>query len=182
MFHFTRELMLLILILFLGACQQQDTGLNPGNHPPRIELPDLEGKKHSLEDYRGKVVLLNFWASWCLPCVAELPALQNLYDQLRDSGFVVIAVGIDDDEASLAEFKRRFGLSFPVLVDKSGTVKSRYRISGVPESFVLDSEGKLVLFPDPQSDVPSIKIFGPREWSSPDMVARIKAFIDQEGR
>lgn len=106
-----------------------------------------------------------------------MPALQNLYDKLSQKGFVVVAIGVDDTESALREFQTRFGLTFPILVDSTGTVRSRFRLGGVPESFVLDKDGKLVMFADPESNEPAVRIIGPREWGSQQMVARLEQLI-----
>mgnify|MGYP002079002422 CR=1 FL=1 len=170
---------ILILASFFVSCESfTPTGLAPGDRPPRFELPDLEGRMHTLKQYEGKGVLMNFWASWCAPCVEELPALQNLYTQLKDDGFTILAIGIDDDENALREFARQFSLSFPVLIDKSGTLSGKYRITGVPESFVVGRDGKLIMLPDPADNMPVVKIVGPRKWDTPNVVSRLRQLFD----
>ena len=172
--------LVLLACLQLSACKNtRDGTIAPGRYPPSFELQGLDGRTYKLDDFSGKLVLLNFWASWCTPCIEELPALQGLYARLKDKGFVVIGIGIDDDERSLREFKERFGLSFPVLVDKDGGLKSRYRISGVPESFVIGRDGKLLMLPDPEDNEMNIKIVGPREWNSPNVIARFEELLRQ---
>lgn len=153
--------------------------MNPGDNAPSFELPDLKGNPRKLSEFRGSVVLLNFWASWCGPCVEELPALEQLYQKLKAKGFEIVAVGIDDDIAELEEFKRRFSLSFPVLADKSGILKNKYRVTGVPESFVLDRDGKLVMLADPSDNMPVVRIVGPRDWDDPNTVARMAELLDR---
>jgi len=163
-------------VLVLVSCTG-GTGstLNPGAPAPGFSLPLLggAGAVRSNGDFAGKVVLLNFWASWCGPCIAELPALERLYARLKDQGLVVVAIGIDDQEEALAEFQRRYGLTFPILIDTTGVVKGRYRLNGVPESFVLDRSGNLLLVPDPEDGMPTMRIIGPREWDSPDSISRL---------
>ncbi len=177
---FVLRSILLAACLLLCACTRSgETGLNPGDLAPDLKLKALDSRQYSLSDFRGKVVLLNFWASWCGPCVSEMPALQRLHDQLKDQGFSVVAVGIDDEESALLEFQQKFGLSFPVLVDSDGTSKSSYKTSGVPESFIIDASGKLVLFPDPADKMPTVRITGPREWDAPNVISRMKALLDK---
>lgn len=171
---------LLAVGLCLSGCTRSaETGLNPGDTAPEINLKGLDSRDYTLEGFRGKVVLLNFWASWCGPCVSEMPALQRLHDQLKDQGFSVVAVGIDDEASALQEFQQKFGLSFPILVDPAGSTKNLYKTSGVPESFIIGSDGKLVLFPDPADKIPTVRITGPREWDSPNVIARVKALLDK---
>lgn len=169
-----------ILICCLSSCSRgNETGLNPGDIPPQFQLESIDGPPQNLSDYNGKVVLLNFWASWCGPCVEELPALQALYDKIKDKGFVVIAVGVDDTKSSLMEFKQRYGLTFPLLIDSDGQVKSRYKVSGVPESFVIGSDGRLLMMSDPSGNMPVLRFIGPREWSSPNSLSRFEKLLFQ---
>lgn len=154
-------------LLVVSSCSRStEVGLHPGDLAPEFTLQDLSGSEHSLSAYRGKVVLLNFWASWCGPCIAEMPALQRLYNRLQNQGFVVLAIGVDDDLASLKRFKDMYSLTFPILVDSSRGAASRYKINGFPESYVINRKGMLTLVPDPQNFQPVIKIVGPRAWDS----------------
>lgn len=174
-----RVLFALVLVLFCVSCHRsREEGLNPGNDAPSIDIPGIEGQKVTLAELEGKVVLVNFWATWCTPCVAELPALQRVYDKLKDRGFVVFAVGIDDAVDSFKEFRDEYKLNFPIGMDKEGSVKSRYKLAGVPESFLVDRKGKIVMFEDPQGEGgPSTRIIGPREWDAPNMIAAIEKLL-----
>ena len=169
----------LVIIFFLSACTNRNGSgsFAPGDLAPDFELPLIGGGGRKLSDYRGKVVLLNFWASWCGPCVSELPALENLRNKLGPKGFEVLGVGIDDDSDSLDNFRHRYGLTFPVLDDKMGEAKARYRLTGVPESFILDREGRFVMVMDPANNAPTVRIIGPREWDVGSSVARLSAVI-----
>lgn len=163
-----------------GCSRRAETGLYPGDTPPDFALPTISGdgtETVKLSDLKGRVVLVNFWASWCGPCVSELPAMERLYTRLKDRGLVIIGVGVDDQPESLVEFQRKFGLTFPLLVDESGEVKTRYKLSGVPETFIVDREGKLALVPDPEDGIPTVRIVGPRVWDSPDAVTRIESLL-----
>lgn len=170
---------LVVLVILAAGCNRaSEQGLYPGDSPPEIALPTLNGESTlKLSELKGKVVLVNFWASWCGACVSELPSMERLYSRLKDKGLVILAIGIDDQAESLSEFQRKFGLTFPVVVDKDGEVKARYKLSGVPESFVVDRAGKLLMFPDPEDGVPAVRIVGPREWDSPDSAARFEAVL-----
>ena len=164
--------------LSLVSCRREgETGLNPGDRPPPVELNALDGSLVKLSDYTGKVVLLNFWASWCGPCIEELPALQSLYERLKERGFIVLGIGIDDTPSALLEFKTRFGVTFPVLVDVAGKVKSSYRVSGVPETFIIGADGRLVMLSDPEGNIPVLRFIGPREWSAPNSVSRFEGLL-----
>lgn len=160
------------------------TGQNPnlalavGATPPSISASTLAGKAASLESYKGSVVLLNFWASWCGPCVSELPALQRLYQKLKDRGFVVVGVGIDDSPDNLAQAVSTMRLTFPIMIDH-GDAKSDYRLTGVPETMLLDRDGKIILLLDPETGEASSRILGPRDWDEPLMVSRIASLLAQ---
>ena len=170
----------LVIGFVLGCARRKETGLYPGDLAPDFSLPTVAGSGSEslrLSDLKGRVVLVNFWASWCSPCISELPAMERLYARLKDRGFVILGVGVDDQPESLAEFQRKYALTFPLVVDSAGEVKTRYKLNGVPESFVVDREGKLVLLPDPADGIPAVRIIGPREWDSPDAIARIEALL-----
>ncbi len=104
-------------------------------------LPDLHGQPQSLSQYRGKVVLLNFWATWCKPCTTEMPAMQACYDKLRDKGFVVLAVNELEDPQKVAEHVKAYGHTFPVLMDKDNRVANLYGVYGLPVSVLIDEQG-----------------------------------------
>ncbi len=104
-------------------------------------LVDLEGKQQSLSQYRGKVVLVNFWATWCKPCTTEMPAMQAMYDKLRDQGFVVLAVNELEDEAKVREHIKQHGHTFPVLMDRDNKVANQFGVFGLPVSVFIDEKG-----------------------------------------
>lgn len=122
-----------------------------------FELPDLSGNMHKLSDYKGKVVFLNFWATWCKPCEEEMPSMQALYDNLSSFPFVIVAVSVDNDSPENVEkFVKKYGLTFPVLHDRRGKVKETYKTTGVPETFIIDQNGVI-----------AEKVRGPRDWTEP---------------
>lgn len=120
--------------------------LQIGDSAPDFTLPNLTGQEVSLRDFRGKVVLLNFWASWCVPCRSETPALQRLYEKYQDQDFVVIGVSIDEEETveAVPDFIEEFGLTYPILLDtlrESTGQDGSYRLEGIPQSYFIDAEG-----------------------------------------
>ncbi|KPJ76377.1 MAG: hypothetical protein AMJ54_11860 [Deltaproteobacteria bacterium SG8_13] len=136
---------------------------------PNFSLPDLSGKKVSLYEFRGKVVLLNIWATWCAPCVEEMPSMEILHQKLKGEDFTILAVSIDESGAeAVIPFMKQHKLSFTALIDTKGSVKSLYRTTGVPESFIIDREGLTVE-----------KVIGARDWASPEMVGYFRNLIQR---
>jgi peroxiredoxin len=107
-----------------------------------FHLTDLEGKSQSLSQYRGKIVLVNFWATWCKPCTTEMPAMQAMYEKLRDKGFVVLAVNELEDEAKVREHIATYKHTFPVLLDRDNKVANQFGVFGLPVSVFIDQEGR----------------------------------------
>jgi len=112
-----------------------------GAPAPEVTLKDLQGQEVRLSDLRGKVVLLNFWATWCKPCKEEMPAMQAGYEKFRDQGFVVLAVNELEDTEKVIEHVRSHGHTFPVVMDHDNRVANRYGVVGLPASFIVDRQG-----------------------------------------
>ena len=106
-----------------------------------FRLTDLEGKSQSLSQYRGKIVLVNFWATWCKPCTTEMPAMQTIYNKLHDKGFVVLAVNELEDDAKVREHIKQYGHTFPVLMDRDNKVANQFGVFGLPVSVFIDEKG-----------------------------------------
>ena len=116
-----------------------------GAEAPDFTLPDLEGRPVSLVDERGSVVLLNFWATWCEPCRAEMPLFDRIYRERKAEGMVVLAVNFDEPRDQVISFRDDLGLSFPILLDPGARVQKLYRVRGYPTSFWIDREGVIRL-------------------------------------
>ena len=139
----------LVLLAALTALTAFD-GWSMGSRVPTVgmqaedfRLTDLAGKEQSLSQYRGKIVLLNFWATWCKPCTTEMPAMQTMYDKLRDKGFVVLAVNELEDDAKVREHIKQYGHTFPVLMDHDNKVANQFGVFGLPVSVFIDQEGRV---------------------------------------
>lgn len=131
----------------------------PGSRAPDFTLPDLKGNMVSLSEYKGKVVFVNFWATWCKPCREEMPSMELLYRDLKSRGepFEILAVSIDSEGPDVVErFGKEFNLTFPILHDRKGRIKELYKTTGVPESFIVDQNGYVAQ-----------KILGAYDWASP---------------
>ncbi|MEE8184788.1 MAG: TlpA disulfide reductase family protein [Thermodesulfobacteriota bacterium] len=143
-----------------------------GKNAPGFKLPDLDGKITALSDFKGKVVFLNFWATWCKPCEEEMPSMQMLYDDLKDENFEMLAVSLDSKgPGGIREFARKYGLTFPILHDRKGKVKEIYKTTGVPETFIIDQNGII-----------AEKVWGPRDWSRADSVRVIYGLLREGPR
>lgn len=113
---------------------------------PDFSLQTLSGDTVQLADYRGKIVLLNFWTSWCPPCKAEMPEIQSLYEAYQAQGLIVLGINITvlDDRVEVERFVKELGLSFPILLDESGDISNPlYRVIRIPTSYFIDQEGKI---------------------------------------
>lgn len=110
---------------------------------PDFTLSSLDGSQISLSDYKGQVVLVNLWATWCPPCKAEMPTINAFYETHRDDGFVVLAVNSQEGVTTVKDFIQTNGFSFPVLLDTHGEVMDRYRVRALPTSFIIDRNGTI---------------------------------------
>jgi peroxiredoxin len=152
---------------YVHLAENKGYALKAGDEAPSFRLPSLAGGEVDLSSYRGRVVVLNFWATWCSPCVAEMPSLERLHRALGGEGLAVVTVSTDEDEAALRAFAAREGLTVPVLLDPGGRrAGSEYHVTGYPETFVLDRS--LVLL---QHTV------GPAEWDTPEALAWMRALL-----
>ncbi|MDH4237523.1 MAG: TlpA family protein disulfide reductase [Nitrospira sp.] len=139
-------MVLLVAILAVAVSGGRAWSMGPrvpvvGTPAEDFRLVDLEGKQQSLSQYRGKVVLVNFWATWCKPCTTEMPAMQTTYDKLRDKGFVVLAINELEDDAKVREHIKQHGHTFPVLMDRENKVANQFGVFGLPVSVFIDEKG-----------------------------------------
>ena len=126
----------------LKPAAPSETGIaRPGAPAPQIALQQLAGGTSNLTADRGKIVLVNFWATWCEPCKSEMPALQRLADELREQPFRLYSVDLQEDAQSIDTFQRQFGLDLYVLLDEEGSVTRAYGVRGLPATFLIDRQG-----------------------------------------
>jgi peroxiredoxin len=133
---------------------------------PPLNLPDANGARHRLADYRGKVVLVNFWATWCEPCLEELPAIERLRASLAHERFAVLAVQMGGSARTAADMAAKLRLHFPMLVDRDSTATQVWGVDFLPASFVIDARGEIV-FRHP----------GEMDWSSAESRRRIESLL-----
>ncbi|NQT60312.1 MAG: TlpA family protein disulfide reductase [Bacteroidetes bacterium] len=109
-----------------------------------FELENIDGVKENLSDYHGKVVFLNFWATWCGPCRIEMPSMQKLYDEFRNDGLEVVAVNLGERQKTVVKFLEKNNLTFPVLLDETNMVASIYGARSIPTTYILDRNGNIL--------------------------------------
>jgi peroxiredoxin len=167
---------LLALLLAAGAlwvafgAERPAAPVAEGQPAPDFSLPTLDGGELSLASLRGRVVLLNFWATWCKPCEDEMPAMQRLHDGLAGADFELLAVSVDEGDAEVRAFRDRLGLRFPILLDPGKRAADAYQTFRFPESWLIGRDGTVVA-----------RYVGPREWDDPVYVERIRRLIGADG-
>ncbi len=129
------------VVLLPGA--NRGPGPKAGEPAPEFTLQTLDGTPTSLKDYRGQVVMVNFWATWCPPCRSEMPDMEQVYQEKKQDGFTVLAVNIQEARDPIALFVNRFGLTFPILMDVAGEVTQQYGIYSLPSSYFIDREARI---------------------------------------
>ncbi len=125
---------------------------------PAFSLDTLDGKELGLEEFRGKLVLLNFWATFCAPCRDEMPSMERLWQRFKEKGLVIVAVNVDRGSADrVRRFVEEVGVTFPVVLDPGGRVRRNYEIFALPTSYIIGRDGKFLG-----------KIVGERRWDTPE--------------
>lgn len=109
-----------------------------------FQLPNLSGVDVKLSDYRGQLVFLNFWATWCGPCRSEMPSMENVYNDLKDEGFVILAVDIAEDNKTVQSFVDELGISFPVVLDQTGEIGGVYDARSIPSTYLIGRDGNII--------------------------------------
>lgn len=115
-----------------------------GDYAPNFSLETLQGERVQLKDYRGKGVFLNFWGTWCKPCETEMPYMENAYKMFKEQGVEILAVNIEESNLVVQSFVDRFGLTFPILMDREGEVTNLYSIGPIPTTYLINKNGKVV--------------------------------------
>ena len=131
---------------------------------PDFQLQDTEGQWHSLSDYRGKTVVVNFWTTWCPPCREEFPSMNRLWNKMQDEGVVVLAINIGEDDHDIFIFTANYPADFPILFDRKGEVIDQWPVRGLPTTFVIAPDGRF-----------AYRAIGARQWDAPDFVSKIRA-------
>ncbi len=127
-----------------------------------FELPDLDGNKLKLSDFKGHIVIVNFWATWCPPCREEIPSMQRAWTILKKKKVVMLAIHVGGNEDKVWSFLTDFAIDFPVLMDKSSKVSRQWRVVGLPSTLIIDPQGRIAL-----------GAIGGRKWDDPSILAAI---------
>jgi len=165
-------LMFTCVMLFVSGCQKQQQSpvvaeVKEGKPVPDISVSSLKNVPLKLSDLKGKVVLLNFWATWCPPCREEMPSMMKLNSAMSGKPFEMIAISIDEGGVpDIESFFKTSGYSLPTYTDPGGAAQKAYGITGVPESFVIDKNGVLVK-----------KVIGPLAWDSPETISFLEGLM-----
>lgn len=162
-----------IFFLTLFAAQAQGAEKNLKQTLPKVAKPykafdfrlkSDKGKWHRLSQYRGKVVIINFWATWCPPCRYEMPSMERAWKKIKDKGVVILAINVGENEDKIFDFTGDYPMSFPVLMDIKGTVIKKYPVIGMPTTYIVSPDG-----------IVTHRAVGSREWDNPALLKKILA-------
>lgn len=166
--------LILIIIIAIGAAllfllpgtKEYGEIASVGKPAPDFEYSDSEGKVWRLSDLRGKVVFINFWATWCVTCKSEMPSKEALYNKMQGKPFQMLGMLFNDDPANLVPYKKTYPVSFPTLISPDREAARKYGITGVPETFIIDKDGII-----------REKLVGPRNWDTEEQIAMIEKWL-----
>jgi peroxiredoxin len=127
-------------------------------------LKDIDGKEYRLSQFRGKVVIVNFWATWCPPCREEMPSMDRAYEKLKKSGILILAINIGEDEDAIFKFTADYPVNFPLLMDQDSRVINQWPVTALPTTYVVDPKGHIVY-----------RAIGSREWDDEVLLKKLKA-------
>lgn len=158
----------LVVAPLLAACEKAPRIATVGSKAPDFSLADGSGRKRTLSELEGKVVFVNFWATWCPPCREEMPSMQRLYERMPKDKFEMLAILENDSQKNAKAFAAKLGITLPILYDEAKTVWPTYGLTGVPETFIVDKKGVI-----------REKFIGPAEWDSPRAVQMLMGYANQ---
>ncbi len=141
----------------------------PTNDPVRINLKDINGKNISLSDFKGKIVFLNFWTTWCPTCRIEMPSMEKLHQKFKNKDFAMVTVNLRESASKVKAFFKKFKLTFTALLDSTGEVGASFGIRAIPTTYILDKTGRIIG-----------RVNGPREWDSKAAIALFENLMDKD--
>jgi thiol-disulfide isomerase/thioredoxin len=160
---------MLMLLPWVQSDAQGFPSEAPAAPAPPLVLEDLGGDVHDLTAYRDRVVLVNFWATWCAPCLVEMPSMQRLAHQLAGDGFAVLAVNVKESVSTVWRFRSQTGVRFPLLLDADGEAAADWEVSVYPTSYLVDRKGLI-----------RSRIRGALQWDDPDVVEAVRDLLREE--
>ncbi len=155
------------LLVSCGPQAQRPDVAEVGKLAPGFTLIDRQGKTWDLDELRGQVVFVNFWATWCGPCIEEMPSMQSLYRSLQPNKFKMLAILSNDEPAFADNVAKKLAVTFPILIDPEGKIGKAYGLTGVPETYIIDKQGIL-----------REKFIGPAPWGSPGARQMIMKYMN----
>lgn len=175
--YFQPLLIILLLLVLHSPAKGIDTLLQKaeikpikgGQMAPNFYLENLNGKKVDLKQYRGKIVFLNFWATWCGPCKEEMPSMEALYQKLKERNFVFLTISVDyDEKKKVKDFIDKHRYTFPVLIDPKCVTLDLFGVKGIPATILIDKNGRMVG-----------RAVGPRDWKSSEIVSILNHLLEK---
>ena len=141
----------------------------PAKDPVRINLKDMNGNNISLSDFKGKIVFLNFWTTWCPTCRIEMPSMEKLHQKLKNKNFAMVTINLQESASQVKAFFKEFKLTFTALLDSTGEVGASFGIRAIPTTYIIDKTGRIIGL-----------VSGPREWDSKAAIALFENLIDND--
>lgn len=163
--------------LYLLACNNPNLKFEAGSKIQNISFQQSDGSKRELKDFIGRPFILLFWASWCETCKGEMPSLIRLKERFASKGFDVVAIAVSDDFNNVKKYLSEAKLNFTIGFDHAGSISELYKLTGVPEAFVVDKEGRFVLIQDPESGDAVVRIIGPRAWDLDLLASQVNRLL-----
>jgi len=160
-------ILLLIALSAFSSAQQAGKGLTKLSEispAPDFLLTDLDGNQHRLSDYRGQVLIINFWATWCPPCRDEMPSMQRAWEQLEKEDILMLGINVGEDEDVIFQFTANYPVEFPLLMDRDSKTIDQWPVNGLPTTFVVDPKGEIVY-----------RAIGGREWDDLKLLDLVRA-------
>jgi peroxiredoxin len=171
-----KTLLFSLTLMILTISQATASGDSPSTlHPvadrpmaPEFALADMDGVLHRLSDYRGQVVIVNFWATWCPPCREEMPSMQRAWEQIQDEDIVILAIDVGEDEDTIFTFTADYPVEFPLLLDLDSRVIQEWPVRGLPTTFIIDPQGRI-----------AYRAIGTRDWEEPALLDTLRKLHDK---